>query len=228
MLLQKDRTHFACSFMGDRLGLSFCDQSCTSELLLGQIFEMSAIGGKIDASLTNDWHCPKDSLENFNCGSPSELTQIYMLRLLSKIKRMKKVFLFALAASVVSLSACGQKVKESAVPAGAKQAFTGKFPGIAATWEKEDGNYEVSFKKDGKSMSQLITAKGVVEETETDIAVTELPEAARTYLQQHYKGAKIKESAKIEKAGRIEYEAEVNGKDVIFDANGTFIKEVKE
>ena len=142
---------------------------------------------------------------------------------------MKKVFLFAFAAVAVSFTACGQKLKESAVPSAVKQAFATKFPGISATWEKEDGAYEVSFKKNGHSMSQLINAQGVVLETETDISSTELPEQVRAYLEQHHKGSKIKETSKIEKADRSTiYEAEVNGKDLLFDDKGNFIKETKD
>lgn len=142
---------------------------------------------------------------------------------------MKKSFLFILSAATVCFTACGQKLKESAVPAVVKQAFTTKFPGITATWEKEDADYEVNFKKDGKNMSQVINAQGLVLETETDIAKSELPQQALAYLEQHYKGSKIKETAKIEKSdGSIMYEAEVNGKDILFDEKGNFVKEVKE
>ena len=43
------------------------------------------------------------------------------------------------------------------------------------------------------------------------------------------KGKNIKEGAKITKAdGTVNYEAEVNGTDVIFDASGKFIKEAKD
>ncbi|HTE28924.1 MAG TPA: PepSY-like domain-containing protein [Chryseolinea sp.] len=142
---------------------------------------------------------------------------------------MKKTFLFVLAGTALSLSACGQKLKESAVPAAVKQAFSSKSPGVTGTWEKENGDYEVNFKKVGKSMSQVITAQGLITETETDIPVSELSEKIRTYLLQHYKGAKVKEAAKIEKSdGKILFEAEVNGKDVLFDAEGNFVKEAKD
>jgi hypothetical protein len=41
-------------------------------------------------------------------------------------------------------------------------------------------------------------------------------------VEKNYKGATIKETAKSQKAnGEINYEAEVNGKDLIFDSKGT-------
>lgn len=74
-------------------------------------------------------------------------------------------------------------------------------------------------------MSAVIDKSGTIMETETDIAVIELPQNVQSYLKTHYKGIKVKEAAKIVKAnGEVNYEGEVNGKDVIFDKNGKFIK----
>lgn len=48
-------------------------------------------------------------------------------------------------------------------------------------------------------------------------------------IKECYKGKTIKEGAKITTAdGTVNYEAEVDGKDVIFDTNGKFLKEVKD
>jgi hypothetical protein len=45
----------------------------------------------------------------------------------------------------------------------------------------------------------------------------------------HYSGAPIKEASKIVKTnGEVNYEALVNGKDVMFDSNGKFIKVAKD
>ena len=59
--------------------------------------------------------------------------------------------------------------------------------------------------------------------------VTELPANVLSYVKEHYKGKTIKEASKITKAtGIVNYEAEVSGMDVIFDASGKFIKEMKD
>ena len=142
---------------------------------------------------------------------------------------MKKLFFVVVAAGIAGFSACGQKLQESKVPAAAKAAFEKKYPGIKGSWDKEDANYEVNFKQEGKDMSMVIDQNGTIVETETDIPVTDLPKAVHDYVKEHYPGAKIKEAAKIVKAnGDINYEAEVNHKDVVFDANGKFIKEEKD
>jgi hypothetical protein len=56
-----------------------------------------------------------------------------------------------------------------------------------------------------------------------------LPASIADYVAKNYKGEKIKEAAKLKMAnGDINYEAEVKGMDLIFDANGKFIKSVKD
>jgi len=48
-------------------------------------------------------------------------------------------------------------------------------------------------------------------------------------LPKNIRAKKIKEAAKITDAkGVVTYEAEVTGKDLIFDASGKFLKEIKD
>jgi len=142
---------------------------------------------------------------------------------------MKKLFILAIATGTVALSACGQKLKESQVPAAVRVAFQKQYPNTKASWDKEDANYEVNFKKNGKEMSAIIEESGTIVETETMISVSELPLSISDYMTKHYKGVKVKEAAKIVKAnGEVNYEAEIAHKDIVFDGNGKFIKEEKE
>jgi len=142
---------------------------------------------------------------------------------------MKRLFMMITATTLVALAACGQKLKESQVPAAAKAAFEKKYPGLKGSWEKEGTNYEVNFKQGASPMSAVIDNNGTIVETETSIHVSDLPKAVRDYMKKHYAGTKIKEAAKIVKSnGDVNYEAEVNHKDVIFDANGKFIREAKD
>jgi hypothetical protein len=128
-----------------------------------------------------------------------------------------------------SLVACSQKMDKSKVPAPVKTAFNTAFPGIVGKWEKENGNFEVNFKKDEKNMSAVIDASGKILETETEITLKELPSGVEVYIKAHYKDAVIKEIAGIIMAnGEIVYEAEVNKKDILFDKDGKFIKEARD
>lgn len=88
----------------------------------------------------------------------------------------------------------------------------------------EKHNYEAGFKESNQHVSVVFDVKGNWMETETPIPAPELPKAAAAYIVRHYKGAKIKETACIQKAsGVINYEAEINGKDVIFDDKGVVL-----
>lgn len=142
---------------------------------------------------------------------------------------MRKILGLIVFSILGAMTAGAQSLKESEVPSAVKTAFHKQYPGVASKWEKEKDNYEVNFKEDGKTKSVVITKVGKIIETETDIAISELPQIVHSYIAQHYKGAKVKEAAKvINEKGELNYEAEVNGKDIMFDANGKFLKEAKD
>jgi hypothetical protein len=130
--------------------------------------------------------------------------------------------------SLIGFSACAQKLDASKVPAAVKATFAKQYPGASVKWEKEDGKYEAGFKQNGNTMSALYEANGTMTESEMDIKVSDLPASVLAYVKENYKDKKIKEGAKITKSdGTVNYEAEVDGKDVIFDAKGKFLKEMK-
>lgn len=112
------------------------------------------------------------------------------------------------------------------VPAATKAAVAKRYPGVKnVKWEKEDGNYESELSHNGKELSLVIDAKGNVLETETTIMVSALPTSVRDYVAKHYPGKEIKEAAEIvDTKRRKTYEAEVGGKDLIFDEKGQLIK----
>lgn len=143
---------------------------------------------------------------------------------------MKNVAVSIMAIIAITLSAYGQEAgekskKSMAIPAAVEAAFAKKFAGNTPKWEKEDGNFEATFKRDGKETSVVYTATAELKEVEVEIAVTELPAATTAYITKNYPNAAIKEAAKITDAkGIVTYEAEIKGKDLVFDANGNFIK----
>lgn len=135
---------------------------------------------------------------------------------------MKKYLLTSLLAVCATVSMSYAQ----SVPAAAKSSFSKLHPqATGVKWDKEDGGYEASFKENGKDMSVVMDAKGVLKETETDVAISELPAAVRTYVAKQMPGKKIKEAAIIvNAAGTKMYEAEVGGKDLLFDMNGKPMK----
>lgn len=131
-----------------------------------------------------------------------------------------------LVASLMGVVAMAQKINATQVPSMVKTAFAKAYPAIKTVkWEKEKGDFEAGFKQGGNEMSAVFKADGTQLESELEIKVTDLPASVLAYVKQKYKGAAIKEAAKITKAtGEVNYEAEVKGKDLLFDSNGKFIK----
>ena len=145
---------------------------------------------------------------------------------------MKKLLGLGIIAIALSTSAFAQKKVHShhkdEVPKAVKEAFNKQYPGIMAKWDKEHGKYEADFKQGTTKMSVLYNANGKVEETETRIMESELPNNVTAYVAAHKLGD-IKEASKIVKAnGTVEYEAEIKAGDALFNSNGDFIKIMKD
>ncbi len=104
----------------------------------------------------------------------------------------------------------------------AKEAFASDHAGVNATeWEEENGMYEVSFMKDGVEHSIVYNSEGNIVEEEHELNVDELPEAVKTSA--NNAGA-ITEACKVTKAdGTISYEVEIDGKDMVYDAEGNLL-----
>ncbi|MBL7910889.1 MAG: PepSY-like domain-containing protein [Bacteroidia bacterium] len=140
---------------------------------------------------------------------------------------MKTLILTAAAILFTVNTVTAQKIKESEVPKAVTTSFNTNFNGVKSkSWEKEkDGNYEVDFDLNKTKNSATFKADGTLIETETEIAISELPKAASDYLAKNYNGKKVKEAAKIVDAeGNVKYEAEIDNKDLLFDQHGNFIK----
>ncbi|MGV3613246.1 MAG: PepSY-like domain-containing protein [Fluviicola sp.] len=147
---------------------------------------------------------------------------------------MKRLILTGtLALSIAGCSSAQKTEKEgkgSKIPATVQEAFKKQFPTITdVDWEQEGSNYEAEFENGEIETSVVINTSGVILETETEMETSALPKAVLDYIELNYKGQKVKEAAKIVlNDGTVNYEAEVNKKDVIFDSNGTFIKVITE
>ena len=120
-----------------------------------------------------------------------------------------------------------QDINTKDVPTVVKEALAKKYPqATKVSWEKEKGNYEANWGgKSGEDTSVQFTTTGAFVEEVNAIPVNQLPVEVATYVKSHYNGAKIKEAGKVTKAsGKHFFEAEIKGKDLIFDKNGKFVK----
>lgn len=151
---------------------------------------------------------------------------------------MKKLFLpglrpprltafFLTVLSLATTHARAQRLKDADVPAAAKSALMKNYPAAThVSWEKEKGNFEANWGgKSGEDNSVVFTPGGAFVEKVVAIPVSSLPAGVAAYVHAHYHGAKITEAGKVTDAqGRTRYEAEVKGKDLLFDEKGNFLK----
>lgn len=138
---------------------------------------------------------------------------------------MKKLLFLGVVSAISSL-VNAQKISDKSVPATVKSSFQRAYPSAKGSkWEMEKGNYEVVFHSANILHAVVIDAKGNVLETEIAISIDAVPTDARAYVSKVYPGSKVREAAKITDArGLITYELEVDGKDLIFDREGKFLK----
>lgn len=124
-------------------------------------------------------------------------------------------------------STMAQRVPSSTVPAVVRSALLQRYPQAAGvSWEKEKGNFEANWGGLSKEDNSVVfTPAGILVEVVAAIPVDQLPAAVATYVKAHYNGAKITEAGRVtDAAGHISYEAEVHGKDLVFDEKGNFLK----
>jgi hypothetical protein len=135
---------------------------------------------------------------------------------------MKKTILMGIMAFATLTS----QAQKSSIPDAVKAKIAATYPkATAVKFEKEGKEFEAGFKNEGKEMSILMDGQGNILETETDITVAELPKGVQEYLTKNFKGKKIKEAATIVDAkGVKKFEAEIGGKDYLFDEKGNLLK----
>lgn len=135
---------------------------------------------------------------------------------------MKKIVYVIALLIFITVTSNAQQLSAAKVPVAVKTAFSKTHTDVLkVSWSKEDSNFEAEFTLNGKQSSEVYTPTGIFVESEVAIKASELPAAVKMKL----KGQKVNEAAKITKAnGSVVYEAEVRGKDLLFDADGNQAK----
>lgn len=140
---------------------------------------------------------------------------------------MKKAVFILPAIFALAVNVNSQDIKAKDVPPAVKEALAKKYPrATKVSWEKEKGNYEANWGgKSGEDTSVQFTPAGAFVEEVNAISVNQLPAEVALYVKSHYNGAKVKEAGKVtDAAGKHFFEAEIKGKDLIFDEGGKFVK----
>lgn len=141
---------------------------------------------------------------------------------------MKRTTLLFAAMATCAYSVNGQDLKSKDVPAPVKETSAKKYPKAAkVSWEKEKGNYEANWGgRSGEDTSVLFTPNGAFVEEADAIPVSRLPANIPYFVKAYYKGAKINEAGIVtDAAGKKMFEAEIKGKDLLFNESGKFIKQ---
>jgi hypothetical protein len=142
---------------------------------------------------------------------------------------MKNTTLFLFTIIITNL-AVAQKLVDKNVPENVKTTFSKKYPEVKKVkWEKEAACFEADFEIKEAEYSVVIDAKGQILETEEVIPTSKLPKSVQDYVTKNYPNQKIKEAAIITNNKNVKtYEAEIKGKDLLFDSKGDFIKTVAD
>ena len=142
---------------------------------------------------------------------------------------MKKLILLFIIAGFLT-QAQAQKMMAKDVPGAVTAVFYKAHPTIKdVDWKRDGSNYEAEYDKGKLDKSVTYDASGKLLETEVEILASELPSSVMEYVKKTYKENEVKEASKITDAnGTVTYEAEVKGKDLIFDSKGNFIKAIKD
>lgn len=148
---------------------------------------------------------------------------------------MKSIILLLLCALITSVSAYAQKISSDKVPPPVHAFFKAKFPAAEKIeWEMEnDQEYEAEFKNGVEEQSARFDRAGKWLETETEIKVSELPQAVQDALAKEFAGYNIHEASKVEDVlyGNF-YEVEIQKDkeefDVLLDVSGKVLKKESE
>ncbi|MEO6882875.1 MAG: PepSY-like domain-containing protein [Bacteroidia bacterium] len=137
---------------------------------------------------------------------------------------MKKIIL---AMAFIGITGAAVWARGTEVPQLVKTKFQSIYHDVTKVkWGKEGANYEAEFSYKAVSTSVLFDAQGNVLETERAVTMADFPKTAKDYLAKNRAGMKITETSKITDANnKVTYEAEVKGKDIIFDDKGNFVQE---
>ncbi|MDO1512847.1 PepSY-like domain-containing protein [Maribacter confluentis] len=124
-----------------------------------------------------------------------------------------------------------QDIDTNTVPANLKDTFEQSYPTANdVEWEKEGTSYKVEFEINAQDHEIWYATDGTTTKTEQELTEADLPQAIRTAITNTYAGYKVDEVEKTTENGSTTYEVElkkgwINEKDVVFNADGTVLRE---
>jgi hypothetical protein len=122
-----------------------------------------------------------------------------------------------------------QKATTKDVPASVKEACLEVHPKATnIKWTKKGSTYKCEFTENEKSLSATFDNTGFLLENKRNIPIEALPVDIVNYINSKYKNKKIKEVFKMtDRMHVVSYQVQVDGKNLVFDAKGNYLKSVK-
>lgn len=144
---------------------------------------------------------------------------------------MKRItLLFVLAILSAHLNA--QKLATNEVPKAVISAFKKANPTISnPEWKKEKSCYQAKYMVDKKPRTVTYTNSGTIVVHDSKVAIANLPSGVKTYLDKNYPSHsdEVNKVLKMTKPdGTVNYDVEISGTDLIFDAKGNYLKTAKK
>lgn len=143
----------------------------------------------------------------------------------------KKLLLGAIICFFAVNFSYAQKIPQNQVPSVVLNNFQQNFQNAKdIEWKKKPGYYEVEFEigRPDKDHEIWYDSTGKVLRHKQEISKKELPAKVMNTLNANYKGYRIKDVKKIDKAGKVTYKLEAKSAtdewDLVLDANGTILK----
>jgi hypothetical protein len=119
-----------------------------------------------------------------------------------------------------------QSIPVTQVPSGVKATLESYYPGAPNVIWQQDGAYFIpAFKVSQVTTKLLIDAKGALVQTSVQTPPSTLSPSVTSYISTHYPGQSVTDAEKLTMFNKsTRYEVVIAGKDLIFDANGAFLK----
>lgn len=142
--------------------------------------------------------------------------------------QMKKVFLLT-ALLVFFVQSQAQKVLTKDVPAFVRQACMEAHPkAMNVKWTTKGSTFQCEFIENKKSLSATFDNTGFLLENERNIPIEALPRDIITFINSKYKNKKINAVSKMtDRMHVVRYQVQVDGKNLVFDDNGNYLKSFK-
>ena len=141
-----------------------------------------------------------------------------------------KILYLMMAVLFLSVQAEAQSVRNKDIPDKVKQSMESMYPQASKVqWEMHDGMYEASFMVNDKKTSVVFSNQGQFSESETEIAMDQLPELAQYYVTYHLSSETIEEiEMETDAHGVVTYEVETDGGEYLFSAEGKLLSKEME